>query len=223
MEEEADWQKKFDDEIQQCRADILRASIPGAWPEKGEPAQVPPKTSGIRSFEDLTSGRQKARLPENEAQADRAVASDETPTTQGKDVPGDSPSKQPGQAGNKNESEIPQFNLAGRIMAEQRKATSLQRKRPAAKNNTSHHHTATGTVGQIINESKQKHAGSEEKTQSPAAQGNASDTQAHSPAVHYVISGIETVDASQRQIVTDIVTRDIARFCGSLSGVESTS
>jgi hypothetical protein len=105
------------------------------------------------------------------------------------------------EAANKPVEQIPQLNLAEQILVEQRKVASLRRKKPDSTANSGKVSPVTGTMAEIINESKSKTRPAE---QIPSGQ---------SPCVHSLVTGSDKLGRGQQQIITNIVSADIASLC----------
>jgi len=99
---------------------------------------------------------------------------------------------------------IPRFNLAEKILAEQRRFAS-ERRRKAGPGGAAGSYAADDTLGAVIREVKDNMA-----RPVGAAAGPNGDT----PAV--CETGGETPEAvaAQRRLITDIVARDVAALCG---------
>jgi len=97
--------------------------------------------------------------------------------------------------------QIPQFNLAEQILVEQRKVASLRRKKPNGKPAGDKLSPVTATMARVINESK---------AQTRPAEQIAGF---QSPAVHSFVVGSDNLSRQQQQIVTNIVSADIAALC----------
>lgn len=116
--------------------------------------------------------------------------------------------------------EVPRFNLAEQILSEQRKIASIRRKKPNGNISANNTPKATGTIGQIIRQSKKPFASAEgkEKTPEPVIIKKISETiQSPSPAIHGTINKADNLSSSQHRIIADIVTRDVANFCRKTS------
>ena len=97
--------------------------------------------------------------------------------------------------------QIPQLNLAEQILVEQRKIASLRRKKSDSTTGPGKLSPVTGTMAEIINESKSKTR--------PAEQ----IAGRQSPAVHSLVTGSDELSRQQQQIITNIVSADIAALC----------
>jgi len=107
-------------------------------------------------------------------------------------------------SGQEADKQIPRFNLAQQILSEQRRVASMRRGRPTEPGGSTEARPATGTIGQIIREAKRK-AGDVSETAETVLQ--------LSCGVHGVIKGQDNLDPAQQQVISDIVTLDIARLC----------
>jgi len=105
------------------------------------------------------------------------------------------------EAANSPAEQIPQLNLAEQILVEQRKVASLRRKKPDSKASPGKLSPVTGTMAEIINESKSKTR--------PAEQ----IASVQSPCVHSLVTGSDKLGRGQQQIITNIVSADIAALC----------
>jgi hypothetical protein len=105
------------------------------------------------------------------------------------------------EAANNPAEQIPQLNLAEQILVEQRKVASLRRKKPDSKANSGKLSPVTGTMAEIITESKSKTRPAEQ-----IASGQ-------SPCVHSLVTGSDKLGRGQQQIITNIVSADIATLC----------
>ena len=118
---------------------------------------------------------------------------------------------------------VPQFDLADQILFEHRKSVSNSRHGPEgnAKKTTPPAH---GTVAEVINENKKKTVKlAPANAPAPAMQvmlgrtiddsGNANRGLQMSPAVSNIVNGRESLSSLQRQILSDIINRDISSHC----------
>ena len=125
----ADSNEQTDADILQCKADILRARdiIPGTPPHEKKTHQEPNSQSDEKeTLPSATAGETSVEerkepvggiIPEAQAEQMKPV----------KEIP-----VEPADAGQE-KSQIPKFDLAEEIMAEQRKITSIRRKAPGKK------------------------------------------------------------------------------------------
>ncbi len=101
--------------------------------------------------------------------------------------------------------EIPKFDLADQMLAQQRSVASTRRRKTQKKSNIEKSYPANGTVGEIIRQSKPDK--SEPKTEVVIP-----------PALRAKVRSInlsnEDMNKLQKQLVADIVKRDIALLCG---------
>lgn len=138
--------------------------------------------------------------------------------------------------GDEENNAVPQFDLAEQILAEQRKSVAAQRKGPAGRKSTTRIAPASGTVGKVISENKKSAAKetpslSDLKTPQTAAKKDepveadreevvskdepmrsGRNTQS-SPAVMNIVCGEDNLSSFQRQIVSEIIARDISLHC----------
>ncbi len=105
------------------------------------------------------------------------------------------------EADNKPAGQIPQLNLAEQILVEQRKVASVRRKKPNSTASPGKLSPVTGTIAEIINESKSKTRSAEQIPSGP------------SPAVHSLVIGSDKLSRQQQQIITNIVATDIVALC----------
>ncbi len=132
---------------------------------------------------------------------------------------------------------IPQFDLADQILAEQRKSVASQRKGPAARKTRTKVAPVEGTVGKVINENKSDNMKAASVEVPPLSEPDVSEDTAieqepvaaepvsmeierdevsvtrnrqSSPAVMNIVCGDDHLSSFQRQIVSDIITRDIS-------------
>ena len=132
---------------------------------------------------------------------------------------------------------IPKFDLAEQILKEQRQVASKRRQRPARSRNLNVMPIA-GTVGQIIEQAKKA---AQQKDSQPIAQPdlNPDETDETEPvdfdkmevvkfqddpgepvlsvAACRIVNESNRLNPFQEDIIIDIVSRDIARFCGELT------
>ncbi|HIJ67408.1 MAG TPA: hypothetical protein HPP51_03895, partial [Planctomycetes bacterium] len=105
---------------------------------------------------------------------------------------------------NKAEKEIPRFNLAQQILAEQRRIASGRRSKSTEPGRGTSIRPAIGTIGRIIREAKK----------APVGDNEAVESGLHlSFGVYGVIDGFDNLKPTQQQVVADIVTSDISRLC----------
>lgn len=144
------------------------------------------------------------------------------------------------------ETNIPEFDLAEKILKEQRQVASRRRQRPTTARNLNVMPIA-GTVGRIIEQAKKAVAAAAEKNEtqpSPAADPNPieteyAETESEKPvefdtmevveinqeitepvlsvAACRIINESDRLNPFQEDIIVDIVSKDIARFCGELT------
>ena len=178
------------------------------------PENDPPEDTDVAIFEDdndsgkIGSKHDTAKLPENDGNPIELSGLDETEGT----VPDDSTRK--------TDREVPRFNLAEQILSEQRRIASIRRKKPNGNTSANSTPEATGTVGQIIRQSKKTFASAEgkEKTPEPVVIKKTSESiQSPGPAVHGIINKADNLSGSQHRIIAEIVARDVARFCRKTS------
>lgn len=99
---------------------------------------------------------------------------------------------------------LPRFKLAEQILAEQRRSASERRQRAAASEPVTRTYEAQDTVGAVIREVK-----------SNLGPSTAAASKATKPAVKcWAAADEDTMTPIQREIVAEIVARDIARFSG---------
>ncbi len=178
------------------------------------PEDDSPEEADVTIFEDdndsgkIGSKDDTAKLLESDADPIEASGLDETEGTE------------PDDSARKTNREVPRFNLAEQILSEQRKIASIRRKKPNGNTSANSTPEVTGTVGQIIRQSKKPFASAEgkEKTPEPVVIKKTSETiQSPSPAVHGIINKADNLSGSGHRIIADIVARDVARFCRKTS------
>lgn len=125
--------EQFDDDILQCKGDILRSSdtIP-PYKEKPQQKSKPPKTS-----EDTVQTAEK----EKAAGQDIEITKSEETSKKGPAEPKDS---------EREKTEIPRFDLAEKIMAEHRKVTAVKRKAPGKKHELQKEERQSKSVGGAV-------------------------------------------------------------------------
>lgn len=101
--------------------------------------------------------------------------------------------------------EIPTFNLADQILAKQRNISSTRRQKTRKTNPVEKSYPANDTVGEIIKQSKPVTKNLKPEPQIPAALKT---------KVRSINLSNEDLNKLQRQLVADIVSRDIALLCG---------
>lgn len=130
---------------------------------------------------------------------------------------------------------IPSFDIAEKILAQQRKVASNRRQRPLIKRNLSDVMPIAGTVGQIIEQAKRAanikneiiETADEKTFDEPVNEVSEttetivierdeqrSDIFELSVAASGIIKDSGTLDPYQKDIISGIVSRDIAVFCG---------
>jgi len=144
-------------------------------------------------------------------------------------------------AGVETGSSIPNFNLAEKILTEQRQTVSRRRQRPERARNLNVLPIA-GTVGKIIERARQAAAKTAEKSeavkiveipetlketvsQAPAKPNVVETVEFNEEPVEPVLSAAacrvindsDRLNPFQENIIVEIVSRDIARFCGELN------
>jgi hypothetical protein len=111
-------------------------------------------------------------------------------------------------ADEKQDDDIPEFNVYDRILSDERKESSTRRQGPGdnggAKNNVP---AVSGTVGDIINKSK-----GDANNETP--QENLEDKVSSTDTVHGIIHGHDNMNDIQAEIISDIVARQIAKYYG---------
>ena len=243
---------RLDNDILQCKADIMRARRPEDANNSAEKTTQKPNSAQNTTTDepvdviiDESETDPKAAtvsyekvfddLPEDDSpeKADMEIFEDDTDA--GKIAPKHDTAKLPESDGNpievsgldetegaepddsnrKTDREVPRFNLAEQILFEQRKIASIRRKKPDGNTSANNTPKATGTVGQIIRQSKNPFASAKgkEKTPEPVVIKKISETiQLPSPAVHGTINKADNLSSSGHRIIADIVARDITGF-----------
>lgn len=210
---------QLDNDILQCKADIMRARGPEDADNSVEKTTQKPDSTKNNSADEPVD----VIIDESETDPEAATVSYESVFD---DLPeDDSPEEadgldetegtEPDDSTRKTDREVPRFNLAEQILSEQRKIASIRRKKPDGNTSANSTPEATGTVGQIIRQSKKTFASAEgkEKTPEPVVIKKISETiRSPSPAVHGIINKADNLSGSQHRIIADIVARDVARF-----------
>jgi len=210
---------QLDNDILQCKADIMRARGPEDADNSAEKTTQKPDSTKDNSADEPVD----VIIDESETDPEAAAVSYENIFD---DLPeDDSPEETDGldetegtesdDSTRKTDREVPRFNLAEQILSEQRKIASIRRKKPNGNTSANSTPEATGTVGQIIRQSKKPFASAEgkEKTPEPVVIKKTSETiQSPRPAVHGIINKADNLSGSGHRIIADIVARDVARF-----------
>ncbi len=152
---------------------------------------------------EIGSKHDTAKLPESDEDLIEVTGMDEKQGTETED------------STRKTDREVPRFNLAEQILSEQRKIASVRRKKPDRNTSANSAPEATGTIGQIIRQSKKPFvsAKGKEKTPEPVVIKKTSETiRSPSPAVHGIINKADNLSGSGHRIIADIVARDVAGF-----------
>jgi len=149
--------EQIDADILQCRADILRARDI-VTPYKKETRQEP-------KSQKIGENTTQAQAEQIKTAKDTSVGPEET---------------------EQKKTEIPRFDLAEKIMAEQRRITAVRRKAPGKK--TAAHPAHRGWAG---------------------AQGQEPEVE----SIGYTIGRPTPALSEQERIITEIVARDIERLC----------
>ena len=134
--------EQIDADILQCKADILRAQdITAAY--KGETRQEsePQKEDNMTNPADVAERPELKQVPSRE---DNIPEMQMEPIKPGEDTSAGPREDEQGQA------EIPRFDLAEKIMAEQRKITAIKRKAPSKKSEAQKAEPQVGPVGHTI-------------------------------------------------------------------------
>ena len=100
---------------------------------------------------------------------------------------------------------VPRFNLAEKILAEQRRFASERRRKAGPGGSAAGSYAADDTVGAVIREVKDNMA-------QPV--GAAAGADGNNPAVCETPGGSADGAAAQKLLITDIVAREIADLCG---------
>ena len=201
---------QLDNDILQCKADIMRARGPEDADNSVEKTTQKPDSTKNNSADEPVD----VIIDESETDPEAAAVSYEGVFD---DLPeDDSPEgTEPDDSARKTDREVPRFNLAEQILSEQRKIASIRRKKPDGNTSANSTPEATGTVGQIIRQSKKTFASAEgkEKTPETVVIKKTSETiRSSSPAVHGIINKADNLSGSGHRIIADIVARDVAGF-----------
>lgn len=100
---------------------------------------------------------------------------------------------------------VPRFNLAERILAEQRRFASERRRKAGPGGAAGGNYAADDTLGAVIREVKDNMA---------RAVGRGAGADGDTPAVCGASGETAEAAAAQRRLITDIVARDVAALCG---------
>ncbi len=211
---------QLDNDILQCKADIMRARGPEDADNSAEKTTQKPNSTKDNSADEPVD----VIIDESETDPEAATVSyegvfddlSEDDSTEEADGLDETEETDPDDSTRKTDREVPRFNLAEQILSEQRKIASIRRKKPDGNTSANSTPEATGTVGQIIRQSKKPFASAEgkEKTPEPVVIKKTSETiQSPSPAVHGIINKADNLSGSGHRIIADIVAQDVARFC----------
>jgi hypothetical protein len=221
MEEKNNTNNNTDDDIQECKADILRAS----GESDGAPIELD-EDEDINIFEDddLDDGSFEITLEDSEVGIDD---SDKTKTAEVKPKP---------------EHVVPKLDLSKRILVNERQAAASRRQRagggsekktPAAAAPKNIIPEATGSMGALLNEAKRKRGGAVNQSETKASEKPVAATKKKIPIVELPRRTIKNVKITsepvikqpffvretndlQDQIISEIVAKDLARFCGEI-------
>ena len=191
MKKKKDRKGHVDADILQGKADVLRA----------RDAAKKPSQNGAKAKSD-TKSEADTKVEKVDVKPVRAVKAkeDEANPTGGKKVEAEAKAG----ASEKSTVEIPRFNLAKQILAEQRQAASKRRQK-------SHHtgakiasYPAADTIGEVIRQAKHN------SVEVTAEAGTKTST----TPVHGIVLDDDSMSDSQRRLVADIVSRDIVALCG---------
>ena len=215
---------QLDNDILQCKADIMRARGPEDADNSAEKTtQKPNSTKDMGADEPVDVIIDESETdPEATAVSYEGVFDDLSEDDSPEEADGldETEGTEPDDSTRKTNREVPRFNLAEQILSEQRKIASVRRKKPDRNTSANSTPEATGTVGQIIRQSKKPFTSAEgkEKTPETVVIKKTSETiQSPSPTVHGIINKADNLSGSQHRIIADIVARDVARFCGKTS------
>lgn len=110
---------------------------------------------------------------------------------------------------------IPKFDVYEKILSEERKQTASTRQAPQRKSQSAEH-SASGTVGDIIRQTREDVSGSEQVFKNQAERIEPSEHAAaykYGPRSSGIIHLHESLNDKQREIIEDIVRRDIEALC----------
>lgn len=206
---------QLDNDILQCKADIMRARGPEDADNSAEKTTQKPNSTKDNSADEPVD----VIIDESETDPEAAAVSyegvfddlSEDDSPEEADGLSETEGTEPDDSTRKTNREVPRFNLAEQILSEQRKIASVRRKKPDRNTSANSTPEATGTVGQIIRQSKKPFTSAEGKEKTPET------IQSPSPTVHGIINKADNLSGSQHRIIADIVARDVARFCGKTS------
>lgn len=213
MEEKNNTNNHADDDILECKADILRAS------DEDE--------DDINIFEDTDLGDSSFEITLEDSEAgtnagDNAKAAEEKP---------------------EDERAVPEFDISKRILVNERLAASGRRQKagagrekkdvPAAAEPKNIIPEATGSMGALLNEAKRKRGGVVKPVEAKVPEKPIAAVEKKIPIVELpkrIIKDVkitsetiikqpsisERINDLQQRIISEIVARDLARFCGEL-------
>lgn len=233
---------QLDNDILQCKEDIMRARGPEDADNSAEkPTQKPNSTEDVTVDEPVEAVIDESEtdpqddavsydnifddddLPEDDSpeEADAVIIEDDNDAeTIEVDDLDETQQREPDDSTRETDRKIPRFNLAQQILSEQRKVASNRRTKPNGSISASTIPEAMGTVGQIIRQSKKPYTSDEvkEKTPEPVVIKRTTETiQSPNPAVHGTINKADNLSGSGHRIIADIVMRDVERFCRKTS------
>jgi len=201
---------QLDNDILQCKTDIMRARGPEDADNSAEKTTQKPNSTKDNSADEPVD----VIIDESETDPEAAAASyegvfddlSEDDSPEEADGLNETEGTEPDDSTRKTNREVPRFNLAEQILSVQRKIASVRRKKPDRNTSANSTPEATGTVGQIIRQSKKPFTSAEGKEKAPET------IRSPSPAVHGIINKAGNLSGSQHRIIADIVARDVAKF-----------
>ena len=199
MVKDANKQNDIDTDIQQCKADILRVRQSVGSSQPATPANLPIKDTQSK-LEKTPDSPIETELKIDDIIEGKIQESD-TKNVPLEEDKTDSARRQ-----------IPRFDLGKQILKEQRQAASTRRKRPQTANKINTSEPAHGTVGEIISQAKQIKADAH-KTEETTEMKEKPD-----PSAGYTVKRLVDLDPGQQEILEDIVSRDIKKFCDNNNG-----
>ncbi len=220
MEDKKNTNNHTDDDILECKADILRASGNGEAPiEIDDDDDV-----NIFEDDDLDGSSFEITLEDSEVGVD------------------DGDKAKPDEVKPNPEHVVPKLDLSKRILVNERQAASSRRQKAGGNNEEKKTPTAakpkniipeaTGSMGALLNEAKKKRGGAVDQSERKFSEKPVVATKKKIPIVELprrTIKNVkitsetiikqptvlEEVNDLQQRIISEIVARDLARFCGT--------
>ncbi len=219
MEDKKNTNNHTDDDILECKADILRASA-------GDEAPIEiDDDDDVNIFEDddLDGSSFEITLEDSEVGVD------------------DGDKAKPDEVKPKPEHVVPKLDLSKRILVNERQAASSRRQKAGGNSENKNPEPAkpkniipeaTGSMGALLNEARKKRSGSVDQSEVKFSKKPIAATKKKIPIVELPRRTIkdvkitsetvikkpavpEEVNDLQQRIISEIVARDLARFCGT--------